>query len=195
MAVQIRPVYTVAEFEDFLNQPENTDRIFELIDGEIIDVPSNPYVSQIAARILMYIGIYLLNNRIGHVTGADGGFLIEGQVLAPDVAYIAAARQPELPRRGFNPLPPDLAVEVISDAANSREQSVLRRTIVQYLAVGTVVWVVDPFVGEVEVYTSLTQTQVYGPGASLSGGEALPGFTLAVNDIFPQPAAAEGETE
>jgi len=37
-----RQAITTAEFETFINLPKNADKLFELIGGEIIDVPSNP---------------------------------------------------------------------------------------------------------------------------------------------------------
>jgi hypothetical protein len=37
---------SVQEFEDFMELPENTERLFELINGEIVEkLPSNIYVS------------------------------------------------------------------------------------------------------------------------------------------------------
>lgn len=52
---------------------------------------------------------------LGHVTGADGGYIIGApHYFVPDVTFISRACQPELPRTGYNPVPPDLAVKVIS---------------------------------------------------------------------------------
>ena len=58
MAVQREKQYTVEEFDDFVNLPENAERLFEFIGGEIVEVPSNPYSSEIAATI-----IFMLRNR------------------------------------------------------------------------------------------------------------------------------------
>ncbi len=56
--------------------------------------------------------MYLLQNAIGHLTGEAGGYYVSGERYAPDVGYISKARQPELAKSGYNPNPPDLAVEI-----------------------------------------------------------------------------------
>lgn len=176
----VRASVSLAEFETFL---ASADRIVELIDGEIVEVPSNPFVSKIAGWILTAINIFLRENDIGHATGEGGGYLVNGHVYAPDVAFISYARQPELARTGYNPNPPDLAVEVISDPGSSQEQATLRRKIVNYLAVGTVVWVVDADAQTIEVYNGAAQ--VYGLDDVISGGAVLPGFSLPLREVFP----------
>ena len=67
MAINRQPV-TVEEFETFINLPENADKLFELIGGEVIEVPSNPYASYIASKILGYLFMYLLTHDIGWTT-------------------------------------------------------------------------------------------------------------------------------
>lgn len=45
--------YTV---EAFVVRPENSEKRFEYIGGEIVEVPSNPFVSEIAGMILFFCG-------------------------------------------------------------------------------------------------------------------------------------------
>lgn len=172
-------------FEAFIKRPENTDRTFEFISGEIVEVPSNPYVSKIAAKLITFIGMYLLSNDIGHVTGEAGGYQVGSERYAPDVAFISYARQPELATQGYNPHPPELAVEVISDTANSTELTRLRRKIANYLAAGTVVWVVNPADRVVEVYRSGAPVRLLTEHDTLNGTDILPEFQVLVQDIFP----------
>ncbi len=118
MAVQSKR-YTVEEFDHFVDLPENADKLFEYIGGEIVEVPSNPYSSEISARMSYWITDYALKHKSGHVTGEGGGYMVSGERYAPDVAYIAKSRQEKLAERGYNPLPPDLAVEVLSPSSRS----------------------------------------------------------------------------
>jgi Uma2 family endonuclease len=46
------------------------------------------------------------------------------------------------------------------------------------------VWLVDPRRQTVGVYQSGSQTQVFGISDTLPGGPLLPGFSLAVAEIF-----------
>lgn len=87
---ETRTRWTLAQFHDFTARPENSDRLFELIDGEIVEKAGSFTPSEIAARIVIEIGIYLKTNRIGYVTGADGSYTMsETDEFIPDVAYIS----------------------------------------------------------------------------------------------------------
>lgn len=176
-------INTSNDFEVFANLPENADKLFELIGGEIFEVPSNPYVSKLAARLILLIGIYLMENDSGHLTGEAGGYMVSGERYALDVAFISYEKQPELARSGYNPNPPDLAVEIISSNSVS-ELNNLRIKISNYLAVGTVVWVVKPEQKEVEVHESGQTVKFHLEKDTVSGGTVLPDFTLKVADIF-----------
>lgn len=186
MALFFQQKSTVEDFEVFANLPQNSDKIFELVSGEIIQVPSNPYVSEIANLIGFFIRLFLRENKLkGHVTSADGGYIINGDVYAPDVAYISYDRQPELARQGYNPNPPELAVEVIADPNNSQEQTTLRRKVANYLTAGIVLWVVNPEDRSVDVYEMGKAVQVIDEQGILTLDDMLPNFKLAIKDIFP----------
>lgn len=109
MTVNLKKAITVSEFQTFVERNENRELRFELIDGEIIEVPSNPLVSVIAMRIVGFIFMFLHEQKMdGHVLGQGGGFIIVGQVFAPDVAYMR-----DLPTdKGFEQQAPLLAVRV-----------------------------------------------------------------------------------
>lgn len=182
MGVSVRR-YTVEEFEAFVLQPENADRRFEFVGGEIVEVVSNSYASETAANILAEIRMFIKGKNLGRITGADGGYVVAGERYIPDVAFISLARQSEPSREAYNAIAPDLAVEVISpsDALHT-----LRIKISNYLAAGTVVWVVDPEKQVVEVHAPGQPVQVLDADGTLDGGAVLPGFTLKVSEIFPE---------
>jgi Uma2 family endonuclease len=173
---------TVEDFEAFVDLPENADRNFEFIGGEIVEVPSNPYSSHIAARIVRYLAAFVDDNNLGHVTTEAGGYKVYGERYAPDVAYISNKRQPELPRHGYNPNAPDLAVEVVSP---SDKQEPLLTKVTNYLAAGTVVWVIYPDEKKVSVLLPGQPPKTLTIEDTLDGGDLLPGFSLPVKNIFP----------
>ena len=176
---------TAEQFDEYIQRPDLGDRIFELIGGEIVEVPSNAFASDIGQLIGFFIRLFIRENSIaGYVTAADGGFWVAGERYAPDVAFISKARQPELARTGYNPNPPELAVEVISDEANNDEQRGLRRKITNYLAAGTVVWAVFPVSQFVEIHAPGQPVKILHLDDTLNGGDILPGFALPVRDIF-----------
>jgi Uma2 family endonuclease len=175
--------YTLAEFEEFVARPENEDKLFEYIGGEIVEVPANPYSSKIASIISGFIFIYLQQNDIGHLTGEAGGYMVVGELYAPDVAFISYETQAELVETGYNPNPPDLAVEVISP---TDKEPKLSNKIGNYLAAGTLVWVVEPQEQQVMVFQSGKPVEVLGINDTLNGRDVLPKFTLPISKIFPQ---------
>jgi len=174
--------YTAEAFDAFVVQPENEEKLFEFIGGEIVEVPSNPYSSYIASRINRHLAAYVEDNNLGYVTGEQGGYQVGEERYAPDVAYLSTAVQPQLARTGYNPNPPQLAVEVVSPTDSERN---LMLKMGNYLAAGTVVWIVYPDEQEVHVYRPGQAVQVLTVKDTLDGGDVLPGFTLAVEKIFP----------
>lgn len=181
MVTRIR--YTAAEFERFASLPENVDRRLELVEGEIVEVVSSGYSSETAANLLAAIKLFAGGHKLGRVTGADGGYVVSGERYIPDVAFISFARQPEPSHAAYNHQPPDLAVEVLSP---SDDPAALRIKIVNYLRAGTTVWVVDPIKQMVECYVPNASPRTLTVDDTLDGGDVLPGFEIAVRDIFPE---------
>ena len=182
MAVGITS-YTVEEFEQIAALPENADRRLEYIGGEIIEMVSNNYSSLVAALLLTKVFTFVLENNLGYVTGADGGYQVGEDRYIPDMAFVSKMRQPEPSHDAYNPNPPDLAVEVLSP---TDDLNVMRFKVAGYLAAGTTVWVVDADKKQVEVYAPGQPPARKGADETLDGGNLLPGFTLAVKDIFPE---------
>lgn len=172
---------TAKAFEAWTELPENRDHLYEFINGEIIEVSSNDYSSQIGANCLVFIGAFVLSHRLGRVSGADGGYVIGEDRYIPDCAYISFKRQTAPTFKGYNPVAPDLAVEVLSPSNTPDE---IATKVVNYLRAGTVVWVVDPETKRVTVYTPDAAPRAYSLEETLDGGAVLPGFTLPVKQIF-----------
>ena len=182
MVLQTRYV-TDEEFDRFVTLPENVDRNFEYIAGEIVEVVSNNESSRLAIKMLMRVGVHVDDNHLGWVTGADGGYIVAGEKYIPDGAFVSFARQPKASRAAYNPIAPDLAIEVLSPGNSEIE---MIRKIGNYLAVGTVVWVADPDQKTIDVYIPNQPRKTLRIGEFLEGGAVLPGFRLAVASIFSE---------
>lgn len=181
-----RQAVTAEEFETFINLPENADKLFEWVGREIIEVPSNPYASYIASKILGYLFMYLVTNDIGWTTTEAGGYVVAGEKYAPDVGFVTYAKQKRPAKQGYNPNPPDLAVEVVSSESRA-ENDKLTIKLGNYLSVGTIVWIVRPDKGYIEVHQTGKKVDTYRRGAVIQGGELLPGFELTVDNILDDP--------
>lgn len=169
-------------FDEWITQPENAHRQVELIDGRMIDVPSNAYVSAIALQIAYLLKSFLARTGLaGHVTGEGGGYQVGDERYAPDVAYLSKTKQAQLARQGFNPIPPELAVEVVSPTDSASHLWIKVRN---YLAHQVVVWVVHPDIQEVVVYLPDGTTTVLTVSDTIDGVDVLPGFSVSVADFF-----------
>ena len=178
-------LYSAEMFDNYAQRPENTGRRLELVGGEIIEVVSNNYASMIAAAILLEIGLHVKRGRLGYVTGADGGYIVAGERYIPDVGFISRQRQPEPCHDTWNPQAPDLAVEVLSP---TDEERTLRIKVSNYLAAGTVVWVVDPNARTIEIHTPGQPVQVLIESDTLTAEGLFPGFALKLAEVFEQAA-------
>ncbi|HVU13158.1 MAG TPA: Uma2 family endonuclease, partial [Phototrophicaceae bacterium] len=177
-------LYTAEEFFEIASLPENDDKRLELDDGEIVEMAESSAPNSVTAmRIGTFINVFVMSHNSGYVTGADGGFKLgERRVRQPDVGFISKERLPKLPKRIG--IAPDLAVEIVSP-----DEDIFKKAR-EYLHAGTrMVWAV--YTGEKTVHVMKLdedgglRSQPFGIGAVLDGGDVLPGFTLAVKDIFP----------
>ena len=108
-------LYAVEAFEHFLALPENRERLFELIHGEIVEkIPTEEH-GIIVFIISGELYIYLRHNpggragiEVRHQTPGD-----EHNSRLPDISYIRDTSAP-VTKQGSIPRMPDLAVEVKS---------------------------------------------------------------------------------
>ncbi|MDX2161232.1 MAG: Uma2 family endonuclease [bacterium] len=175
---QIRQTLTRSAFEDFVRRPENQERGWELIDGEAVEkMPSNPYSSWIALKILNALMNYMREHQIGgYLTGESAGYSVGEQVLSPDGAYTTEA----LVSEGFQPNPPKLALEVVSPTDKSAD---IRRKLVKYMDAGVLVWVIYPREKVVDVWSPNALPQTKGVDDVLTLPDLLPGFSIPVREI------------
>jgi Uma2 family endonuclease len=175
---------TVEEYEHIAMQPESADLLIEYIAGEIVETEPNFYIAVLGANITGELGRFVYDRKLGYLTGAAAVYVVLDERYMPNVAYVSKARQPTISPDDFlGPVPPDLAVEIISPSDRPRH---LLWKLINYLRAGTTVWVVDPEEKLVEVYQPGPRVKTYNLNDTLDGGDVLPGFTLAVKDIFPE---------
>lgn len=181
--------YTAEEFDEFVLLPENVQRNFELIGGEIVEkMVSNSYCSIIESRINRLLGNFVEEHDLGWITSPDGGYNVAGERYIPDVAFLSRKRHPEVPKVSYIRMAPDLAVEVMSPNDSERE---LLLKVTTYLLDNVVVWVVYPDDKIVHIHTPGKVAEVLNINDKIDGGTLLPGFTLPVEDIFPKDSAPE----
>lgn len=179
---------SVDEFMKIALAPENVDRRLQLIDGEIIEVVSNNKVSKTAARLITFVNGFALPRNIGEMSGADGGYTIEGEQYIPDCAFTSYVRYPHSTTEAYPNIAPDLVVEVLSpgNKQSTEERDKMFRKIGNYLAAGCELWLVYPDEEKLERYFSGEAVRTYRNGDILEGRGTLEGFKLEISTIWPR---------
>ena len=188
MAIQEQFI-NVERFQDLVDAPEYQDRVLELVQGVIIEMPKPKRIHGIVVpRLTMKIASHVDERDLGEVSSGDTGFVLERNRLGRDtvrgldIAFVSKSRELGPPDFTWYELGPDLAVEVISP---SNKIADIRLKIMQLLNAGTrLVWLVYPESRSVEAHTS-DGAKTFREDDTLSGGDVLPGFELRVGDIFP----------
>ena len=189
MELLTQPV-TADNFLEVANLPEYADQNIELVEGEIVTMPTtNRTHSKALGYISVVVGGYIHAKRLGDIHVGDAGVILERNpygrdtVRGLDFAFISNERLPQLGDSNLLDIAPDLAIEVMSPGNKVPDT---RLKVRQLLEAGTqAVWIVHPDFNEVDVYTVDGMT-TYREGDSISGGDILPGFEIAVADIFPR---------
>ena len=177
--------------EEFFKQYEGAGpEKFELWDGEVRAMAP---VGHEHGRAVIEIGgalaLFVKQHRLGSIT-TEVGFVLQSDpaiVLAPDLAFLEAARVPLPADEGlFIQGPPALAIEVTSP---SDSDTAVHRKVQLYLRHGVPrVWVVRPTNQSVTVHRPDGTARELGPAdrlASDDAGFSFDGFALPLVEIFP----------
>ncbi len=184
-----KKLMTADEFWEFVHRPENQDRDFELIRGEVVEVsrPTKPH-GTVAALVAFELQLYARATRKGYVVSNDSGIALgddPDSVIGPDVAYFSDVNKFEDMHPKWGDIPPVLAVEVSSP--NDRPGR-MNAKIQEYLTNGVkVVWQVDYEERNVTVHRPNRSMEVVKEDGELTGADDMPGLTIKVADLFTLP--------
>ncbi len=168
-------------------------RFYEVVGGQVVEKPPmGAFESILASLLFEWIAPHARKNQLGRVVG-ETLFLLDpalGLKRRPDLAFVSSQRWPlrrRVPRAEAWEIVPDLAVEVIS-LTNGAEQ--VTEKIEEYFRSGVhQVWVIYPGTCKIYVYDSATSVRILQVGDDLEGGSVLPGFRLALAELFLQGTA------
>ena len=175
--------------DDFLTQAE-TEPASEYACGK---VNQKPMPTRAHARLQTYLVTvlfpFLVRTRLGQVFtewrcifGPAG----EERAFVPDLVFVSPARLPAGDDREapFLRTAPDLAIEILSPQQPVRP---FLDKILFYLLHGVrLVWVVDPEAEVVLVLRPGEDAVTLSADDQLNGDDLLPGFSLALRDLFAQ---------
>ncbi|MDX1991894.1 MAG: Uma2 family endonuclease [bacterium] len=194
--VQERVGMPLEEFlQEFQRQP------FELINGEKrVKMPGVAGHSYRMYLLYQWLLTFVLPRGLGEVLlettfilpGSYGSDWVKGSRI-PDILFYAADRLaeyrleiPDWERRLYE-LVPDLVIEIVSP---NDSYSDIDAKVDLYMGDDVhLIWVCDPQRRKVRVHTPEGEATLSGD-AKLTGGDILPGFEVALPDLFAPPSAA-----
>lgn len=186
MTTTMRRSLTLVEF---LEKPE-TKPYSEYACGEVWrkDMPNTAhsrlqfYLATLLSRFLEGTPLGIVGTEWRCIFGPPG----RTRAYVPDVVYASFNRYP---RGDVRTVPyllaaPDIAIEVLSPRQNAGR---FANKLLFYLRHGVrLVWVVDPIKETITVHPHDDDEVILRPGDTLDGGDVLPGFSVAVADVFAQ---------
>jgi Uma2 family endonuclease len=197
--VRLQPTPGQATERDLLELNARTNRLYELVDGVLVEKVMGYAEGSLALWLGFLIQSFLQEHDLGNLSGADATMkLMPGLVRIPDLAFTVWEKFPvrgQLPTRPIPGLVPDLAVEVLSKG-NTRGE--MQRKLREYFLAGTrLVWFVSARKRTVQVFTAPDRSVTLTENQTLDGGDVLPGLALPVKRIFarvprPAPEAPKG---
>lgn len=171
---------------DLLAALHRSDRLYELVDGTLVEKAMGLSESMLAGWVLTEINVFGRKHDLGIGAGEAGTVrLLKGLVRIPDVAFFCWDKLPGrlLPSKPIPDLAPDLAVEVLSKTNTPEE---MERKLREYFLAGVrLVWMIDPRKRTAAVYTGPDgAAATLDESQALDGGDVLPGFTLPLAELF-----------
>lgn len=184
-----QPAPGTAVYEDWQRASREGDRLYELIDGTLVEKPMGLYEGYVTMLLATYINQFVLKHGLGAVFGPDSPISFgPNQVREPDISFIAKQRLPaDLSQLATAPMiTVDLAIEVLSPSNTRREMQRKRQL---YFGSGSqLVWEIEPRQQAAFIYESVDDVTVLGNGDSLDGAGVLPGFVLPLSALFGKVA-------
>lgn len=171
-------------YQDYCLLPE--EKRYELIEGELLMVPSPSWTHQtILKRLFSILDAYVTEHRLGEVRFAPLDVILsEEDVVQPDLLFLSKDRLGLVTERGVRGAP-DLVVEVLSEASSERDRTLKRKVYAKYGV--REYWIVDPGARTIEVAGlgpgGLSTLQVYPVGTTFRS-PLLEGFELPLDRIF-----------
>lgn len=183
---------------------EFNERPFEIIDGEKVYVMPTVFGPSHFIRLLfLLLYNYVHTNKLGEVYQEITFILpdtyhsrwVEGSRI-PDVMFYSGTRIPDYQQQ--NPdwygqplaLVPDLVIAVVSPTDHYTD---VDKKAAAYLADGVrLVWVFNPQIGRMAVHrTGSNQQTNLTIADTLDGEDVLPGFSIALQNVFASPQSHE----
>ena len=183
IATSVKPKLKLT-YEDYASLPD--DERYELIDGELIPMPSPKWLHQLLqAKIFLPLANFVYGGSLGSVVVAPMDVVFTPfDVVQPDLIFISRARALVITEDNIRGAP-DLLIEILSPSTERRDRIVKRDLYARHGV--REYWLIDPYAKTATVLilgaNGYNTHAVYGEGDTLTS-PTLPGFALNLSELF-----------
>lgn len=137
-------------YEDYKNLPESETKRYELIEGDLLMIPSPTFEHQdISVRLEFALYEFVRKHDLGAVLHAPLDVVLDDEnVVQPDIIFISKTRLHIIHKEAIKGAP-DLVIEILSPSTGERDRTAKKKL---YARAGvTEYWLVDPASKTIEV--------------------------------------------
>lgn len=181
----VQSISSPVTLDEFLAMPKSHER-YELVEGNIVEkMAPQRFHSKTQRALLRYLEDW--GESRGEV-GIEWSVILQrrGQdwVPIPDLLFVSQNRLPENLGDEPCPIPPDLAIEIVSPGQSFGEMA---EKAMDYLTAGVWrVWIVDPQAQSITVFAPESMPVTYRGKESILTDTALPELSLTAHELFQQ---------
>ena len=138
-------------YRDYKSLPESETKRYELLEGELVMVPSaNTYHQRISGNLEFMLRDFVEKNKLGEVLYAPLDVHLGEDVVQPDILFISKERSKIITEEEIHGAP-DLVIEIFSPTTAERDRTYketlyARHKVREY-------WMVDPEEKTIQVMT------------------------------------------
>ena len=184
-------------FEEYLSHDDGTDNLYELFNGELVEVPPESGFNVEIANFLLTILLPLVGYRRLRGHGLELEVRGEPRNRYPDLTVIREEHIGQLKPRNtirLSMAPPILVIEVVSPGELQRDRDYVAKRL-QYQDLGVPeYWIIDP--QEATILVLELNNGVYNEGATFNGEHQLQSsqfgtLTLTANEVFTAASSVD----
>lgn len=157
---------------------------FEIRNGEYVLVSPHDFISSTTCtRMSHLLNAWVMPRKAGFVSDSNGGFRYDdGDLMAPDVAFISAERMPSLPKVYALAIP-ELVIEIQS--SSDREAAVRAKLALLLEKGSTAAIYIDPRKRRFEIHRTGRDPEIFIDSDTVTIEDVLPGFSFPLAELWP----------
>lgn len=138
-------------YKDYKSLPESETKRYELLEGELIMVPSpSTYHQRVSRRLEFLLEDFVKRNKLGEIFDAPLDVHLGEDIVQPDILFISKGRSEIITEEEIHGAP-DLVIEIFSPTTAERDRTYKKTLYARHRV--REYWMVDPEEKTVEVMT------------------------------------------